>query len=139
MAKTYLLKALWPLLPFEVAPAPLQATLDAYGGGLVKYAVNPDGIWLYSLAQPLTASESENLTGFHPADLVPKQIDGVEGYSYALLGGAPLLPITAVHSPQYNGSVNSRRTKVKRSSRIHDTIVHGPTNEHSGAHFGHPR
>lgn len=93
MAKTYPLKALWPLLPFEVAPAPLQATLDAYGGGLVKYAVNPDGIWLYSLADPLTASESENLTGFHPADLVPKQIDGVEGYFYALLGGAPLLPI----------------------------------------------
>ncbi len=92
MAKTYPLKALWPLLPFEVAPAPLQATLDAYGGGLVKYAVNPDGIWLYSLADPLTASESENLTGFHPADLVPKQIDGVVGYFYALLGGAPLLP-----------------------------------------------
>ena len=31
MAKTYPLKALWPLLPFEVAPAPMQATLDAYG------------------------------------------------------------------------------------------------------------
>jgi hypothetical protein len=93
MAKTYPLKALWPLLPFEVAPAPLLATLDAYGGGLVKYAVSPDGIWLYSLAQPLTAVESENLTGFHPADLVPKKIDGVEGYFYALLGGAPLLPI----------------------------------------------
>jgi hypothetical protein len=92
MAKTYPLKALWPLLPFEVAPAPLQATLDAYGGGLVKYAVSPDGIWLFSLAQPLTAVESENLTGFHPADLVPKQIDGVVGYFYALLGGAPLLP-----------------------------------------------
>lgn len=93
MAKTYLLKALWPLLPFEVAPAPLQATLDAYGGGLVKYAISPDGIWLFSLAQPLNACESENLTGFHPADLVPKQIDGVEGYFYALLSGAPLLPI----------------------------------------------
>jgi len=93
MAKTYPLKALWPLLPFEVAPAPLQATLDAYGGGLVKYAVSQDGIWLYSLADPLTASESENLTGFHPADLVPKQIEGVEGYFYALLGGAQLLPI----------------------------------------------
>lgn len=92
MAKTYPLKALWPLLPFEVAPAPLQATLDAYGGGLVKYAVSQDGIWLFSLAQPLTAVESENLTGFHPADLVPKQIDGVVGYFYALLGGAPLLP-----------------------------------------------
>lgn len=93
MAKTYPLKALWPLLPFEVAPAPLQATLDAYGGALVKYAVNQEGFWLFSLAQPLTTRESENLTGFHPADLVPKQIDGVEGYFYALLGGAPLLPI----------------------------------------------
>jgi len=93
MAKTYPLKALWPLLPFEVAAAPLLATLDAYGGGLVKYAVSQDGIWLFSPAQPLTASESENLTGFHPADLVPKQIDGVEGYFYALLGGAPLLPM----------------------------------------------
>ncbi len=93
MAKTYQFKALWPLLPFEVAAAPLLATLDAYDGGLVKYAVNPDGIWLFSLAQPLTASESENLTGYHPAYLVPKQIEGVEGYFYALQGGAPLLPL----------------------------------------------
>lgn len=36
MVKTYPLKALWPLLPFEVAAAPLLATLDAYGGGLIK-------------------------------------------------------------------------------------------------------
>lgn len=93
MAKTYQLKALWPLLPFEVAAAPLLATLDAYGGGLVKYAVTQDGIWLFSPSQPLTVHESENLTGFHPADLVPKQIDGVEGYFYALQGGAPLLPL----------------------------------------------
>ena len=93
MAKTYPLKALWPLLPFEVAAAPLLATLDAYGGGLVKYAVSQDGIWLFYLAQPLTVHESENLTGFHPADLVPKQIDGVEGYFYAMQGGAPLLPL----------------------------------------------
>lgn len=93
MAKTYPLKALWPLLPFEVTTAPLLATLDAYGGGLVKYAVSQDGIWLFSLAQPLSVDESENLTGFHPADLVPKQIDGVEGYFYAMQGGAPLLPL----------------------------------------------
>jgi hypothetical protein len=93
MAKTYPLKALWPLLRFEVAAAPLLATLDAYGGGLVKYAVSQDGIWLFSLAQPLTVDESENLTGFHPADLVLKQIDGVEGYFYAMQGGAPLLPL----------------------------------------------
>lgn len=93
MAKTYPLKALWPLLPFKVAPAPLLATLDAYGGGPVKYAVCPDGIWLYSLSQSLDAFEFENLTGFHPADLVPKQIDGMEGYFYALLGGSPLLPL----------------------------------------------
>jgi hypothetical protein len=93
MAKTYPLKALWPLLPFEVAAAPLLATLDAYGGGLVKYAVSQDGIWLFSPAQPLNVQESENLTGFHPADLVPKQIDGVEGYFYAMQGGAPLLPL----------------------------------------------
>lgn len=93
MAKTYPLKALWPLLPFEVAAAPLLATLDAYGGGLVKYAVTQDGVWLFSPSQPLTVHESENLTGFHPADLVPKQIEGVEGYFYALQGGAPLLPL----------------------------------------------
>lgn len=93
MAKTYPLKALWPLLPFEVAAAPLLATLDAYGGGLIKYAVSQDGIWLCSLAQPLTVDESENLTGFHPADLVPKQIDGVDGYFYAMQGGVPLLPL----------------------------------------------
>jgi hypothetical protein len=80
MAKTYPLKALWPLLPFEVAAAPLLATLDAYGGGLVKYAVTQDGVWLFSPSQPFTVHESENLTGFHPADLVPKQIDGIEGY-----------------------------------------------------------
>jgi hypothetical protein len=93
MAKAYPLKALWPLLPFEVATAPLLATLDVYGGGLVKYAVSQDGIWLFSPSQPLTVRESENLTGFHPADLVPKQIDGVEGYFYAMQGSAPLLPL----------------------------------------------
>jgi hypothetical protein len=93
VAKTYPLKALWPLLPFEVAAAPLLATLDAYGGGLVKYAVSQDGIWLFSPSQPLTAHESETLTGFHPADLVPKQIDGLAGYFYALQGGVPLLPL----------------------------------------------
>ena len=38
MAKTYLLKALWPLLPFEVAPAPLQAALDGYGDARVWLA-----------------------------------------------------------------------------------------------------
>lgn len=32
MAKTYQLKALWSLLPLEVASAPVLATLDAYGG-----------------------------------------------------------------------------------------------------------
>ena len=93
MAKTYPLKALWPLLPFEVAAAPLLATLDAYGGGLVKYAVTQDGVWLFSPSQPFTVHEFENLTGFHPADLVPRQIGGVEGYFYALQGGAPLLPL----------------------------------------------
>ncbi|MFZ2391909.1 MAG: hypothetical protein WA134_12630 [Rhodoferax sp.] len=104
MAKTYPLKALWPLLPFEVAAAPLLATLDAYGGGLVKYAVSQDGIWLFSFAQPLTASESEGLTGFHPADLVPKQLDGVDGYFYAVQGGAPLLPLpfTADQLTEFN-------------------------------------
>lgn len=82
----------------------MLATLDAYGGGLVKYAVSQDGIWLFSLAQPLTASESESLTGYHPTDLVPKQIDGVEGYFYALQGGAPLLPLpfTAVQLTEFN-------------------------------------
>lgn len=93
MAKTYQLKALWPLLPFEVAAAPLLATLDAYGGGLIKYAVSHDGIWLFSPSEPFTVHESEGLTGFHPADLVPKQIDGVVGYFYAMQGGAPLLPL----------------------------------------------
>ncbi len=93
--KTYPVKALWPLLPFEVAPAPLQATLDACGGGLVKYAsskkVSGSYLALFSLAQPLSAIKSENLTGFHPAaDLVPKQSDDVVGYFYALLGGTPL-------------------------------------------------
>jgi len=92
--KTYQLKALWPLLQFETAKAPLLATLDAYGGGLVKYAVSQDGFWLFSqIEQPFNVHESEGLTGFHPADLVPKQIDGVDGYFHALQGGAPLLPL----------------------------------------------
>lgn len=92
--KTYQLKALWPLLEFETAKAPLIATLDAYGGGLVKYAVSQDGFWLCSQTQqPFNVHESEGLTGFHPADLVPKQIDGVDGYFYALQGGTPLLPL----------------------------------------------
>ncbi|OIN90407.1 MAG: hypothetical protein AUJ20_14745 [Comamonadaceae bacterium CG1_02_60_18] len=93
MAKTYQLKALWPLLAFETAPAPLLATLDAYGGELVKYAVTQDGFWLFSQSQPFDANESEGLTGFHPADLAPKQIDGVEGYFYGLQNGTPLLPL----------------------------------------------
>ncbi len=92
--KTYQLKALWPLLEFETAKAPLLATLDAYGGGLVKYAVSQEGFWLFSQTQqPFNVHESEGLTGFHPADLVPKQIDGVDGYFYALQGGTPLLPL----------------------------------------------
>lgn len=93
MVKTYQLKALWPLLQFETAAAPLLATLDAYGGGLVKYAVSQDGFWLFSQSQPFSASESEGLTGFHPADLVPKRIDGVDGYFYGMQDGAPLLPL----------------------------------------------
>lgn len=93
MAKTYQLKALWPLLQFETAAAPLLATLDAYGGGLVKYAVNQDGFWLFSQSQPFSTHESEGLTGFHPADLAPKRIDGVDGYFYGMQDGAPLLPL----------------------------------------------
>jgi hypothetical protein len=93
MAKTYLLKALWPLLPFEVAPAPLQATFDTYRGGLVKYAASPDEFWFYSLAELFNEHESVGLTGYHPADLSPKQIDGVEGYFHGLRGGLPLLAI----------------------------------------------
>ncbi|MDH4451277.1 MAG: hypothetical protein QE265_11920 [Rhodoferax sp.] len=49
MAKTYPLKALWPLLPFEVAGAPLLATLETYGSGLLKYAVTQDGIGFFRL------------------------------------------------------------------------------------------
>ncbi len=97
--KTYQLKALWPLLNLQKASAPLLATLDAYGGGLVKYAVNPDGIWLIEQSEHFTVDESEALPGFHPADLVPKVVDGVKGYCHALQSGAPLLPLpfTADH------------------------------------------
>lgn len=91
--KTYQLKALWPLLSFEVAAAPLRATLDAYGEGLVKYAVDHEGLWLFAPAQLLEVNESEALTGFHPADLMPKKIDGVDGYFYGRQDGLPLLPI----------------------------------------------
>lgn len=93
MVKTYQLKALWPLLPLEVANPPLHATWEAFGGGLVKYAVCHDGIWLFVPNYLLNEHEFEVLTGFHPADLIPKKIDGVDGYLYALQGGAPLLPI----------------------------------------------
>jgi len=104
MAKTYPLKALRPLLPFKRAAPPLLATLDAYDDGLVKYAVTQDGVWLFSLPQPLTMHEFslpqpltehefKSLTGFDPDDLVLRKIEGVEGYFYALQGGAPLLPI----------------------------------------------
>lgn len=93
MVKTYQLKDLWSLLPLERANPPLTATLDAFGGGLVKYAVFHDGIWLFASEDLLNVHESEALTGFHPADLIPKKIEGLDGYLYTLQEGAPLLPI----------------------------------------------
>ena len=93
MAKTYRLKSLWPLLSFEVAAPPLRATLDAYGGGLVKYAIDQDGLWLFSPTQPLAVHESEALTGFHLADMMPKKIGGLDSYFYGMEEGSPLLPI----------------------------------------------
>lgn len=94
MVKTYQLKALWPLLQsLKLEKAPLHATWDVYDDGPVKYAVFHDGIWLFASKDQLNEHEFEGLTGFHPADLVPMKIDGVDGYLYSRLGGVPLLPI----------------------------------------------
>ncbi|MEI8326738.1 MAG: hypothetical protein WCH44_15505 [Betaproteobacteria bacterium] len=92
----------------------------------VKYAVNQDGLWLFAPDQAFTASESEGLTGFHPADLIPKNIDGVDGDFYGRQDGAPMLPLpfTAEHLIEFDKRTTGLiAASIERGSDTEDWIA----------------
>ncbi len=101
MTKTYSLKAVFPLFPMQRAAPPLSGSFEPFGNGtepwLIRWVVDSVGFWLqvndnYVHAQPLSTDEFQGISGFHPADLEFKSLEGV-GFVYGLPGGKPILPL----------------------------------------------
>lgn len=91
MQQTYKFKDLAELIPFEPTEPPLLGIWDCYGGRLIRYVVNQDGLWLCKQGRGFDERTDGRLTGLSKHDIAEKQIEGF-GTVYGTKDGKPLLP-----------------------------------------------